>query len=529
MKHSIRTRMMIVLILSFIMFMAVIWVLNRTLLSQFYEHEKLSELKQTYIELENSYGSEDISDEQMEKNRLATSRLCENTGMNIYVFNLYQIFTNYFPTIVIYPQNMDIQQVNTMKTRIKSYLYYYYDLFETQDGENSEKEEGGEDKRTCLLSEDNYGIYKVYDSQIGSYYLELFGTLSNQTGVYVRTNYQQIHESVRISNRFLLYVGIIILSVTCLIMFFISDSITRPILELNEIAKHMSQLRFDKKYNSNRKDEFGTLGNSINSLSDSLEKAMAELKGANNELRRDIEKKEKIDEMRRDFLSNVSHELKTPIALIQGYAEGLMENISEDKESQDFYCEVIADEANKMNQMVKKLLNLNNLEFGSSPVEFENFDLVSVTKSVINSFQIVLEQKKVELKLSFPESAYVWADEYWVEEVLTNYVSNALNHIKPPGILKIEMENGDGILRINVINTGDNIPEEDIDKIWIKFYKVDKARTREYGGSGIGLSIVKAIMESMNQKYGVENIPGGVKFWFELDTGEKNIDLQMNT
>lgn len=527
MKHSIRTRMMVVLILSFTMFMGIIWVLNGTLLSQFYEHEKLSELEQTYVELENCYGSDDISNEQLEINRLATSRLCENTGMNIYVFNLYQIYNRYFPTMVIYPQNMDIQQVNTMTSRIKNYLYYYYDLFDTDD-ENDTEDDSGEEKRTCLLSKENYGIYKVFDAQIGSYYLELFGTLSNQTGVYVRTNYQQIHDSVRISNRFLLYVGIIILSVTCLVMFFLSDSITRPILELNDIARNMSQLKFDKKYTTKRKDELGRLGDSINSLSDSLERAMSELKGANNELRRDIEKKEKIDEMRRDFLSNVSHELKTPIALIQGYAEGLMENISEDKESQDFYCEVIADEANKMNQMVKKLLNLNNLEFGSSPVEFEHFDLVSVMKSVLNSFQIVLEQKKITLNLSCPESAYVWADEYWVEEVITNYISNALNHIKPPEILDIKMIKEDGILRTSVINTGDNIPEEDIDKIWIKFYKVDKARTREYGGNGIGLSIVKAVMDSMNQKCGVKNLPEGVEFWFELDTGEKNIDLQKN-
>lgn len=528
MKHSLRTRMMVVLILSFTLFMAAIWVLNGTLLSQFYEHEKLSELEQTFVELENSYGSDDISDEQLEKNRLATSRLCENTGMNIYVFNLYQVFNTYIPTI-IYPQNMDIQQVNTMKNRIKSYLYYYYDLFEKKNTDSDDGQGGSEEKRTCLISKNDHGIYKVYDSQIGSYYLELFGTLSNETSVYARTNYQQIQESVRISNRFLLYVGVIILFVTCLVMFFISDGITRPILELNEIAKHMSQLKFDKKYKSRRKDEIGTLGNSINSLSDSLEKAMSELKGANNELRRDIEKKEKIDEMRRDFLSNVSHELKTPIALIQGYAEGLMENISDDKESQDFYCEVIADEANKMNQMVKKLLNLNNIEFGSSPLDFEHFDLVSVTRSVLNSFHIVLEQKKVTLNLLCPDSAYVWADEYWVEEVLTNYVSNALNHIKPPGILEIRMDIGDGILRTSVSNTGDNIPEDDIDKIWLKFYKVDKARTREYGGNGIGLSIVKAIMESMNQKYGAENLPDGVKFWFELDTGEKSIDLQKNT
>lgn len=524
MKHSIRARIMVVLILSFTIFMSVIWVLNKTLLPRFYEHKKLAELQSTFTELEKIYGSDNISDEELEESYLYTNRLCENAGLNIYVFNLYQIYNNILP-MVIYPQNLDNAQVDKMKKRIWDYLYYYYGML----GDGEEEDRQGEGKRTCIISMDNYGIYKVFDNQIGSYYLELFGTLSNNTNVYVRTSYQQMHESAKISNQFLIYVGVIIMFFAVLGMFFISNSITKPILELSEIAHYMSMLNFDKKYKSGREDEFGTLGNSINSLSDSLEHTISELKSANNELKRDIEKKEKIDEMRRDFLSNVSHELKTPIALIQGYAEGLMENVSEDKESQDFYCEVIMDEANKMNQMVKKLINLNQIEFGGTPIQFEHFDLVSVTKSVVNSFQIIFEQRNINLEMSCPENAYVWADEYCVEEVITNYVSNALNHIKPPNDLKIKMTYGDRVIRTSVINTGDPIPEEDLDKIWIKFYKVDKARTREYGGSGIGLSIVKAIMESMNQKYGVNNLPEGVEFWFELDIGEKNIDLMENS
>ena len=138
---------------------------------------------------------------------------------------------------------------------------------------------------------------------------------------------------------------------------------------------------FDEKYTGTDKTEISILGNNSNALSETLETTISELKTANNELLKDIEKKDKIDEMRKEFLSNVSHELKTPIALIQGYAEGLKEGINSDEESREFYCDVIMDEANKMNIMVKKLLTLNQLEFGNDVVNMERFDIVALIKN----------------------------------------------------------------------------------------------------------------------------------------------------
>ena len=222
--------------------------------------------------------------------------------------------------------------------------------------------------------------------------------------------------------------------------------------------------------------------------------------------------------MRKEFLSNVSHELKTPIALIQGYAEGLQDNINDDEESRQFYCDVIIDEAGKMNQMVKKLLTLNQLEFGNDQVNMERFDLTSLIQGVIQSSQILAQQAEVEIMFHQTEPLHVWGDEFKVEEVITNYVTNAIHYAKNEKKIDIRCTQENGVIRTSVFNTGDAIPEEELDKIWIKFYKVDKARTREYGGSGIGLSIVKAIMESMNQQCGVKNYDNGVEFWFTLDT-----------
>lgn len=223
--------------------------------------------------------------------------------------------------------------------------------------------------------------------------------------------------------------------------------------------------------------------------------------------------------MRKEFLSNVSHELKTPIALIQGYAEGLQDNINEDKESRDFYCEVIIDEAKKMNKMVKKLLTLNQIEFGNDQVAFERFDIVNLIQNVMQPAALLADQKGAEISFAreYAKPVYVWADEYMVEEVITNYISNAINHVDYEKKIIVSLEGQEGTVRVSVFNTGNLIPEEDLEKVWVKFYKVDKARTREYGGSGIGLSIVKAVMDSMNQKCGVRNLENGVEFWFELD------------
>ena len=231
--------------------------------------------------------------------------------------------------------------------------------------------------------------------------------------------------------------------------------------------------------------------------------------------------KERIDQMRQEFLNNVSHELKTPIALVQGYAEGLKENISDDPESREFYCDVIMDEASKMNKLVKNLLTLNQLESGRDEVMMERFDIVSLIRGVLQSMDIMIQQKEAKVSFEADNPVYVWADEFKIEEVVTNYISNALNHLDGAREIEIRIIPEGDRVKITVFNTGTPIPEEDVPKLWNKFFKVDKARTREYGGSGIGLSIVKAIMEGLHQEYGVQNYDNGVEFWFTLDVKNK--------
>ena len=378
---------------------------------------------------------------------------------------------------------------------------------------------GASETREILYQSDRYTVQKVYDNRLLDDYIELWGTLNNGNFILIRTPIQGIKDNVHISNTFITYIGIGTLLIGIVAAFVLSSYISRPIKQLSNIAERMSELDFDVKYDGKDKGEIGLLGNSMNNMSKKLEENISQLKAANLELQRDIDKKEKLEQMRTDFLSNVSHELKTPIALIQGYAEGLKEGITDDPESMDFYCSVIMDEAAKMNDMVKRLLTLNQIEFGEDELVMERFDINELVKSVASANELRASQKELKITCDIKDTPlYVWADEYKVEEVITNYISNAINHCCNENIIKvavgqIDKEN----VRVSVFNTGKNIPEEDIDHIWEKFYKVDKARTREYGGNGIGLSIVKAIVESMGKKCGVNNLPDGVEFWFDLD------------
>lgn len=372
-------------------------------------------------------------------------------------------------------------------------------------------------KKSTLNKTDNYEVGKISSPKDATDYLAMWGRFSNGDTCILMSPLESIRDSVDVFNKFIAVVGMFVIGVSILLAWYFSKRLTDPILELARLSQDMADLDFDAKYTSGGSNEIGVLGQNFNIMSETLESTISDLKKANYELQKDIEQKEKLEQMRTEFLGNVSHELKTPIALIQGYAEGLKEGISDDAESREFYCDVIVDEAAKMNQMVKNLLTLNQLEFGEDDVQFERFDIVDLIRGVVQSSEILIEQKEAHVIFREEEAVYVWGDEFKVEQVVRNYFNNALNHVDGEKVIEIKIRKTDNIARISVFNTGAPIPEEDVEQIWDKFYKVDKARTREYGGNGIGLSIVKAIMESFQKDYGLHNYDNGVEFWFELD------------
>lgn len=352
-------------------------------------------------------------------------------------------------------------------------------------------------------------------------YIDLIGQYGERYYIYLSIDYESITKATGIATGFQLRAAAVImllLGTGALVL--LSRMITRPLETMSAAAKQMCELDFAARCPEERNDEIGELGHSLNVLSEQLERTIGDLKQANNEMERDLKRREETEAMRSDFISNVSHELKTPLALIQGYAEGLQDNISDDEESREYYCEVIIDEAAKMNGIVRKLLSLNQLEYGEQMLEYDRFDIYEVLRGVLRDTEILQKQQEVTVHLYGEGPCYVWADEYRIEEVITNYVSNAFHHVSRSKEIAVSVKKTDATVRVSVYNTGEPIPESNLDKVWIKFYKVDKARTREYGGSGIGLSVVKAIMDAHNRQCGVINHEGGVEFWFELESAE---------
>ena len=506
MRHSIKARFAMVFVGLMAFVLIATWCVNNWFLESFYTMDKVATLEKAYtgidrIVTETEQKGTDIF--EYFKSTYDPNR--ENEGPIQQLFRV--LGEKYNMNIVLMDSATDQVLISNtgerdyLSSRVQGYIF----------GKNMPKV-------SILKTHDNYFIQKTYDKRSDSYYLESWGYFSdNKTIFLMSTPLASIRESVELANRFLAYVGIAALLVGSLFIYFATKKITSPILQLANLSEKMSNLDFDAKYTGQAEDEIGVLGNSMNRLSDTLKETIGQLRTANTELQQDIEEKIKVDEMRKDFIANVSHELKTPIALIQGYAEGLTEGLAEDPESRDYYCEVIMDEANKMNKMVRQLLTLSALEAGNDAPVMDRFDLTDLIRGVINSVGILIQQKEADVHLEDCGPVYVCADEFKIEEVVTNYLNNALNHLAGEKKIVITVEDNGEEALVTVFNTGNNIPEEDIPNLWTKFFKVDKSHTREYGGSGIGLSIVKAIMDSHRKACGVRNVEGGVEFWFTLD------------
>lgn len=353
--------------------------------------------------------------------------------------------------------------------------------------------------------------------QFKTRHLDFVGKLDNGYLIKLGVPLMAIENSISLANQFTLLVGILLFIIGMVVAYLLSRHFTKPILDMNTITNELKHLNFGKACQVRSKDEIGQLAQSINDMSIELRDTIESLHGSNDELTKEIKHRMAIDEKRKQLLSNVSHELKTPIALLQGYAEGLKLNVARNHNRTDFYLDVIMDEANKMNQLVQTLLNVNQIEFGDIKVHETDFDIVSFVQYVVHKYQQRFEEEGIDIAFqSLPEPTYVHTDQLKIEQVLTNYLNNALRYVDEHKKVTISLKDDDTHIRVEVYNSCLPIPPSELNKLWDSFYKLDKARTRELGGHGLGLSIVKAIMEAMENAYGVSLVEGGIVFWFDM-------------
>ena len=486
---SVRFKLFFTMCVVILVIILSLVLINSIVLENFYIYSKTATIKQVYQKVNDYYNTENTNvDLETELKKIA--------------------YKNNFDILIKTDTNLIIF---TSDREFLSSTYILKDINEIK----SKSIEENETKINVKVTTDEVNNVS---------YMFLTGILDNGYVLYIRMPISPIEESVKISNTVLLMIGGITLVVAGIIASFISRKFTNPILQLNDIANKMSKLDFSKKYRiTDTEDEINELGRSINTMSDKLESTIKELQKNNIELEKDIEEKSKIDEMRKQFISDVSHELKTPIALIQGYAEGLIENVNSDEESRKFYAEVILDETNKMDKLVKQLLELMKLEYGKREFDNEKFNINEIINEVLRKCSVMINEKNIKVYFENKEPIYVYADEFYMDQIITNYLTNAIKHaeeVEKETKIEIKVEKVSNKIRVSVFNTGENIPEEDLQRIWGRFYKLDSSRNRQDGGSGIGLALVKAIMNNYQNEYGVENKKNGVEFYFDMDISD---------
>lgn len=340
--------------------------------------------------------------------------------------------------------------------------------------------------------------------------------ISTGETAYIYSEVADVENIVEVAGSVYTFISMLFILAISLIFYIIVSKFTKPLVEMNDITKDMAALDFARKCGDYGKDEIGELGKSINTLSTTLDTTLMDLKDKNEQLERDIERRHALDNARKSFISNVSHELKTPIAIISGYAEGLCAGISDDPEVIREYCQIINDESRKMNALVVELLELSKLENKTQIFTPDYFDISEKTAFLLNHLSLEFEKGGITVKNNLVSPLSCYAQEDKIEIVLNNYITNAISHCSGEKRIEISFEENDKLIEISVFNTGSPIAESDIPELWDSFYRADKAHERSDSRFGLGLSIVKSIMENHLCKYNVKNVSDGVIFTFEV-------------
>jgi signal transduction histidine kinase len=324
------------------------------------------------------------------------------------------------------------------------------------------------------------------------------------------TSLQEVKDSNEALRWFFLYLGLGGIILILVLSLFFSKMVTRPLIKLNNIAKRMVSLDFTGDTSIRQKDELGSLSNSMFTLSLSLDSALRELREANQQLVEDMEQKQRMEIMQQDFFANASHELKTPLSIIKGFAEGLEDGVSAGK--QDHYIKVIIEEADKMEFLVKNMLDLARLESGTIKLRKTSFMLSELTEKVTDKLVHLLSEKHLEVIIIPANELPVYADANWIEQVVLNFMTNAIRHAEEKSSITVNIESHAQTIIFTIQNIGESIPEDQLEQIWERFYRSEPSRSRMTGGTGLGLSIAKRILDMHACTCTVKNTEKGVSF-----------------
>ncbi|MBY6950239.1 sensor histidine kinase [Clostridium botulinum] len=329
--------------------------------------------------------------------------------------------------------------------------------------------------------------------------------------LYLTAPLQPVSEASKVLFLLIPYIGLVVILISVIGGLIYSKVISKPLISMNKVAKEMAKLDFTKKCTVKGEDEIGELSQSLNDLSNNLRISMEELKRANEQLLDDIAKEREIEKKRREFIATISHELKTPITILKGQIEGMLSNIGIYKD-RDKYLKRNLEVLNDMEYMVKETLEISKLESQGFKPRKEQVSLSKIVEECIYNISFIAKRKNIFIDKNINEDLFVHGDSKLLKKVVNNIITNAINHSPESEKVYANLHEEKDEIVLKVENTGIYIEENELKEIFKPFYRIEKSRNRKSGGSGLGLYIVKMILDAHNGKYSISNNEKGVEF-----------------
>lgn len=499
-KYSLKNRLFMVILFVLIFNIMLSLVLGTTFFDKLYTYDKIDSLKRGVDEIKLSYKTKNLDtivntiiDHEVQNMSICIFTLNVNTGDGEIEYYSRQ---KYFS---INPFDKDV-------------LYLIEKLY----NENAFDKLTDKNKYYIINDENNRR-----DNNI-----TVMSNLQDNKYIIMQTPKKFIRDISDLAIKYTMYISIFTFLIGALFIYFIADHTAKPIREIQKIADKISNLDFSYRCSVSSKDEIGLLSVSINNMAEKLEDFVSQLMVANEKLKDDLTRQEKTDQMRKQFIANVSHDFKTPLTLIMSYSEALLDMKDMNKATKTEYLNIIINEGNKMSEFVQELLKLSQLESGMIKLEKSNFSLNEIINNTIRKNKIIAEQKNLIIEKYISDNSIVFADYYRINQVFQNLYENAVKYASNNGIIRITTLSSNNKCIVKIFNTGKCISNEDLENIFTSFYRSDKSR-KNMGSYGLGLAIVKVIMNMHSENFGVQNIDNGVEFWFELENVEMDIEIEV--
>lgn len=346
--------------------------------------------------------------------------------------------------------------------------------------------------------------------------LSLYGQLENGQYVFLSTPQEPLALAAKLGVQYNLYISLATFLLATVLIYFVSKRFSKPIQDIDQAARRISQMDFSQQCDVRTNDELEALSNSINSMADKLKAYIEQLKLNQELLQKDLDREAKTNQLRKEFITNVSHDFKTPLTLIRAYTESLTEQTLP-AEDQAAYYQIILKETERMTALVTRLLQLSKLESGVITLEESLFPLDEMMRDILHNNQILIKEKQLHIRLLPEEDCFAYGDYNRIEQVLVNLIENAIKYSPDQGTITLDIQPTDHqTYYVSITNTSPPLPENQLEDIFISFYKRDQSRKSENNSFGLGLAIVKAVMDLHQQPCGALNTPDGLQFWFEL-------------